>query len=363
LKGIVIMGLQLSNTLISIVVPVYNVEPYIRKTFESVIRQTSKDYELIIVDDGSTDNSFKEIQRIVTTVKTGNIHVIRKQNGGVSSARNCGLLQAKGDYILFLDGDDYIKENCVEVLCEHIKKNRSDIICYGMDQVSEKFEVLYPFFDRYKLPDKPMTGIDTVVTLIKGQFFQIWTGSAVYRRDFLSRHSLHYNEKCHSGQDSEFSMKALISADKVSFINRVLSFYLIREGSKTNRYNIERFQVIYARKRVLEYARARMNKKTFKIFETKISSNIIRRYIYVFISCLEYKIGQSKTKREAIKTLNTDIDTQLPGLRKEIDGRIKLHSYTGRNYRKMKFLIKAKLFGFSPSLYYTLTKINPRPQL
>jgi glycosyltransferase involved in cell wall biosynthesis len=357
------MELQLNKALISIVVPVYNVEPYIRKTFESVIRQTSKDYELIIVDDGSTDNSFKEIQRIVTTVKTGNIHVIRKKNGGVSSARNCGLLQAKGDYVLFLDGDDYIKENCVEVLCEHIKKNRSDIICYGMDQVSEKFDVLYPFFDRYKLPDKPMTGIDTVVTLIKGQFFQIWTGSAVYRRDFLSRHSLHYNEKCHSGQDSEFSMKSLISADKVSFINRVLSFYLIREGSKTNRYNIERFQVIYARKRVLEYARVRMNNKTFKIFETKISSNIIRRYIYVFISCLEYKIEQSKTKREAIQTLNTDIDTHFPGLRKEIDGRIKLHSYKGRNFRKMKFLIKAKLFGFSPSLYYTLTKINPKPKI
>jgi hypothetical protein len=103
-----------------------------------------------------------------------------------------------------------------------------------------------------------------------------------------------------------------------------------------------------------------MNKKTFKIFETKISSNIIRRYIYVFISCLEYKIEQSKTKREAIQILNTDIDIQLPGLRKEIDGRIKLHSYKGRNFRKMKFLIKAKLFGFSPGWYYTLTKINSK---
>jgi hypothetical protein len=158
-------------------------------------------------------------------------------------------------------------------------------------------------------------------------------------------------------------MKALICADKVSFIDRVLSFYLIREGSKTNRYNIERFQAIYARKRVLEYARARMDKKTFKIFETKISSNIIRRYIYVFISCLEYKIEQSKTQREAIQTLNIDIDTQLPGLRREIDERIKLHSYKGRNFRKMKFLIKVKLFRFSPGWYYTLTKINSKSKI
>lgn len=342
---------------ISIIVPAYNVESYIKKTLESVISQTCEDYELIIIDDGSTDNTFKEIQSIIQNYDTENIHCIRKENGGVSSSRNMGLSMARGDYILFLDGDDYISGNCVGVLSEYIQKTRSDIICYGFDQVDENHDVVRHYFDRDSFPKVTMTGMETLTTLRDNRFFRMWTGSVVYSKRLLENNSLQYTQNCNCGQDSEFLAKALMCAQKVSFVNRVLSYYLIREGSKTNRYNVERFQVIYARKRSLEYARLRMDERTLKKIESHHNRGVIRRFIFIFISCMEYKIQQSKTQREAFKILYDDINTHFPLLWTEMNHRMK--NYDGKG-RDKKLFIKCKLFRLSPLLYYVLSKIKKK---
>ncbi|MBA3010204.1 MAG: glycosyltransferase family 2 protein [Desulfobacula sp.] len=340
---------------ISIIVPTYNVEPYIKKTLESVIHQACKDYELIIIDDGSTDNTVNVIQSIVQNFDAGNIHLIRKDNGGVSSSRNMGLSMARGDYILFLDGDDYISENCVQVLSEYIQKTRTDILCYGFDQVDENHDVLRHYFDKYNFPEVSMTGVQILITRKEAMFFQTWTGSVVYSKKLLVRNSLQYTEGCDCGQDSEFLAKALMCASKVSFINKVLSYYLIREGSKTNCYNIDRFQVIFARQRSLEYARLRMDKKSLRVFEAEFNCNIIRRFLFIFVSCMEYKIQQSKIKREAFKILYDDINTHFPSLWNEMNQRMKRYNGKGRD---KKLFIKCKLFRISPFLYYVLFKLK-----
>ena len=114
----------------SIVVPVYNVEKYIRKCIESIITQTYQNFELIIVDDGSTDYSGKICDKYINK---SNVKVFHKKNGGASSAINYGIKKSKGEYLMFIDGDDFLYDvNCLEELNKIINNSNVDIIQYKM---------------------------------------------------------------------------------------------------------------------------------------------------------------------------------------------------------------------------------------
>lgn len=112
------------NELVSVVVPVYNVEKYIGKCVSSILKQTYKNLEVIVVSDGSLDDSVGICRKLQETDKR--IRVIEKENGGVSSARNIGIQSAQGDYLMFVDGDDWLESNAVETLLLAIKKNKVD---------------------------------------------------------------------------------------------------------------------------------------------------------------------------------------------------------------------------------------------
>lgn len=113
--------------MVSVVIPLYNKECSIRDTVVSVLTQTYKDFELIIVDDGSTDNS----SNIVKSIQDYRIKYFYKENGGVSAARNYGVRMASHDWILFLDADDVLYENCLSLLCAPLSVNRNIDICCG----------------------------------------------------------------------------------------------------------------------------------------------------------------------------------------------------------------------------------------
>ncbi len=116
------------NDLISVIVPVYNVKEYIERCIKSILRQSYQNIEIIIVNDGSTDGSGELCDKIALTDK--HIRVVHKKNGGSSSARNCGLKYAQGEYIGFVDSDDYISENMYELLIGHMAAD-VDIVCCG----------------------------------------------------------------------------------------------------------------------------------------------------------------------------------------------------------------------------------------
>ena len=111
--------------LISVIVPVYNVEEYVEKCVLSIINQTYKNLEIILVDDGSTDNSGKICDEIA--IKDNRIKVIHKKNGGLSDARNVGIDIAKGDYLGFVDSDDYIDPDMYSILLNNMNLTFSDI--------------------------------------------------------------------------------------------------------------------------------------------------------------------------------------------------------------------------------------------
>ena len=117
------------NELISVIVPIYNVEKYLERCLDSIIKQTYKNLDIILVDDGSIDNSTKICDEYVK--KDSRIKVIHKENGGLSDARNVGIDNSDGKYICFIDSDDYIELDMIENLYDGIVKNNANICCCG----------------------------------------------------------------------------------------------------------------------------------------------------------------------------------------------------------------------------------------
>ena len=117
----------MNNDLISVIIPVYNVEQYLRRCLDSVINQTYKNLEIILIDDGSTDNGGKICDEYA--LKDNRIKVIHKENGGVALARNAGLDIAKGEYIGFVDSDDYIAKDMYELLYNLLIENKVEVSC------------------------------------------------------------------------------------------------------------------------------------------------------------------------------------------------------------------------------------------
>lgn len=130
----------MTGKLVSIIIPVYNCEKYIGKCLESVLGQTYKNVEIIVIDDGSTDQSLEVINRTVQA--KSNVKVIHQENQGVSEARNRGIESAAGDYVTFLDGDDYLGESYIESLMKAAEQNNADLVICGYRKVDSEGTVL-----------------------------------------------------------------------------------------------------------------------------------------------------------------------------------------------------------------------------
>lgn len=140
---------------ISIIVPVYNVENYLKKCVESILSQTFTDFELLLVDDGSTDSSGEmcdELKRLDERIK-----VIHKENGGLSSARNAGIDVAKGKYLTFVDSDDYIDTHMLEVLYKNMVQEDADLSIVGVTSVYSGQEPEITHSEKYVVTQKEAT--------------------------------------------------------------------------------------------------------------------------------------------------------------------------------------------------------------
>ena len=123
----------MSQPQISVIIPVYNVEQYLSKCLESIINQTLQDIEIICINDGSTDNSLQILEEYAQ--KDSRMIVINQENQGVGVARNKGLEIARGDYIWFVDSDDYVERNGLDYVYEKSKENNADIVCFGVNNI------------------------------------------------------------------------------------------------------------------------------------------------------------------------------------------------------------------------------------
>lgn len=220
----------------SIVVPVYNVEQYLERCIKSILDQTYSDFELLLVDDGSTDKSAEICDNYALT--DGRVIVIHKDNGGVSTARNAGIEKARGEYITFCDGDDYYKPNLLATVASYLSDDSLDLLCYN-------YESLYS--SGIKNGSQVDTGsfcLDTpekVFSLIIKHTFSSFLGwsmcTSFFRKDLVDKYHLKVCTSCDNyAEDIGFGIKALLHSKKVVGISDSLYVYdKTREESMMNK--------------------------------------------------------------------------------------------------------------------------------
>lgn len=222
---------------LSIIIPVYNVEQYIGKCLESCLNQDlPKDkYEIIVVNDGTPDNSMKRVQEVqeVQIAQEGetNIRIINRENGGLSATRNTGLAEVQGEYVWFVDSDDWIEPNVLKNLTERAYSDNLDVLCFNLqlvfpDDRKEKYNV------RYEEGGRVYSGPEFICKVSMPP--AAWV--ALYRKEFLQKWALKFYEGI-LHEDQEFTPRAYCLAERIAFIDHVIYNYNQREGGimKSNR--------------------------------------------------------------------------------------------------------------------------------
>lgn len=211
---------------ISVIIPVYNVENYLDVCIQSVLRQTFNNIEIILVDDGSTDNS----SRICDTYaeKDQRIIVIHQINKGLGGARNTGISIARGEYILFLDSDDFICNNCCEDLYKTATEKQTDIVLSGETLFFDDSKTFKPGFRNYS----EMAG--TIQFISSKNYIDCFTPAwgRLYKRSFINKNKLLFIEKC-CYEDNSWGCLVSGLTDKIAFAGN-LFYYRQRNGSITS---------------------------------------------------------------------------------------------------------------------------------
>ena len=268
-------------TKISVIVPMYNVENYIRKCLESLVNQTLDDIEIIVVDDGSRDLGKNIVKEYVETYN--NVKYYKKENGGLSDARNFGMKYATGEYIAFLDGDDYIDKKAYEKMYEKAKKEDSDIVECNF----------YWVYGRRKKKDIGEQ-YETKSEIIEKARVVAW--NKLYKREMLEEAKIEF-PKGLQYEDVEFFYKLVPYIEKVSFVKEPLIYYVQRKGSISNSKN-EKTKDIFA---VLDNVISFYKKKNFY---DKYKEELEYTYTRLLLCSSLKRITKIKKKDVKIDLLN-----------------------------------------------------------
>lgn len=218
---------------VSIIIPAYNVENYISHGIKSCIEQTEKDIEIIIVDDGSSDSTLKIIQKYAA--KDSRIKCFHQINNGVSSARNLGLDNAKGDYVIFLDSDDWLENNCIEELL----KSSSDDNC-EFDMICS--ECYYVIKNENNTLIREQQGKNEISCEISSEQLLKTIGKKskyklnsscykLYKRNIIETSKIRFRHNIHQGEDGLFVFEYLLHIKRIRYTNIPLWNILERPGS------------------------------------------------------------------------------------------------------------------------------------
>lgn len=227
--------------LVSIIVPVFNCAKYIKECVDSLIEQSYKNTEIILINDGSTDESEDIIKRYYTD--NVNIRYLKKKNLGVSNTRNIGISLAKGDFIAFVDGDDYVSRDFIEVALKRIKEYKLDFVLGGTrrfsgssykDYAAQTDDILIFEDDMFLLMAKVISNGHVADERLDHCF----TGGPVCKLiDAKLVKNLSFNEELITGEDTIFNLQLLEQTKRAGVVADIWYYYRTNEDSATNRYN------------------------------------------------------------------------------------------------------------------------------
>lgn len=215
---------------ISVIVPIYNVEKWLSKCINSILAQNFKDFELILINDGSTDNSEKICYKFLD--HDNRVKYFYKKNGGLSSARNLGIKKATGKYIVFIDSDDYVDKNYLQYLYESVSKNNSQVAICNFNLVDEKGNILDTVVNRVHCAWNKNVDGKTILENIYGKngICNIVAWNKIYLKDIFS--NIEFAEG-RFFEDEYINAPLFWNVSRVSIVNKALYNYVQRKGSIT----------------------------------------------------------------------------------------------------------------------------------
>ena len=215
------------NELVSIIVPVYNAEDTLARCLDSLLCQTYRNIEIILIDDGSADNSHEICKAYAA--RDPRINVYHYKNHGVSFARNQGILHAHGDYITFVDSDDYVKEELVEILLERMISSNADLVVSALDVIDGAEDFCINGLKEH---------IEQVLFLCRN-YLIFGPAQKLYRTDKIGE--IRFPENFQYGEDLLFNLKYLGKVNKICFINQQMYFYCRRPDSLSGKVRWDMF--------------------------------------------------------------------------------------------------------------------------
>lgn len=272
------------NSLISVIVPIYNVEKYLQKCVDSIINQTYKNLEIILVDDGSPDNCPKMCDDYAK--KDSRIKVVHKENGGLSDARNVGMEVATGEYISFIDSDDYISLDFYETLLQTMIDNDSDIVECSVVKFYENEK-----FDEYSDDQmiKNFNTVDGLEELINENSFHQYVWNKLYKSNIALDIPYAVGKL---NEDEFWTYQVFGKAKKVTRIYKTMYYYFQRGSSiMGNGYNIKRLDALEGKMNRQAYI-----EKNFPTLVTKAKVDLYGSCIFAYQSVLKFMSGNDKKK-------------------------------------------------------------------
>jgi glycosyltransferase involved in cell wall biosynthesis len=296
---------------LSIIVTIYNIENYIEKCLESLTKNNIETIEIICVDDGSTDRSKNILKKYKARDKR--IKILEKQNGGISSARNKGIEYAKGEYICFIDGDDYVDELMFENIINILNTNKVDTLFMGYYRVdwSNNIKSIYPKMNKTFLNENEIKNIlipsilglslddvynwfDTGVLNSNKEFPSVWR--YVYSSKIIKKYNILFNENLITGEDIIFNWEYLHHTTNVQVINECFYYYMWRQNSLSQSYD-KKYRFYESKTKLIE-ARNNLNKK-LKLKDNKEYSSYYNGSIV--LSSIQMALILSNSKIAEIK--------------------------------------------------------------
>lgn len=339
----------MDKVLVSIIVPVYNVERYIKRGIESLLNQTLKNIEIILIDDGSTDNSRKICEKYAN--KDTRVNLIVQKNLGVSHARNLGIENALGDYIIFMDPDDEIDLRMCEILYSTMQKDDCDLVLCNFYKVikEKKLPIIlnYPSKLNNSKEIKSLI-LDMIGNEIYGEetvMGCIWRG--LYKKDFLLKHNIKFPQNIRPMQDLIFMIEYLSKCKSVNINKECLYYYYVNPNSAVTGYKKNLWD---NNKKVCQLVQELLQKNNF-------DSITKQRFAYFRIFCTDWCLFNeidplnNISKKEKIKHMSEFINNQ--------EVRISIRQVSLKNVKASKkiLLILIRL-GNSTLVYYYLLLIR-----
>jgi len=222
------MSVQKTNSTVavSVIVPVYNVAEYLPRCLDTICKQTLQNIEIICIDDGSTDSSFKILQEYAE--KDRRIRLVQQKNAGAGAARNTGLKIAQGKYLSILDADDFFELDMLEKAYLKSEGDGADVCVFRANQYDQQRKIYqaipWTIKKRYVPKNIPFHGED--IYQYTFQIFNGWAWDKLYRRDFIEKNALQFQE-LRTTNDAYFVFLANIFADRITFIDEIFAHHRI----------------------------------------------------------------------------------------------------------------------------------------